>query len=659
MFSRKKLLPAFSLLILTLVASLIVGGGAPHSVVQGLPDAGVLVGWGVIILKVLVQISMLTTLALAMAAAIFSSKVDGSLNQTGLKLISWITPISFLWLIASVTKSFFTFSYEVGISLSQAFDLTSYLSYLSVTSSGNSIRWQILFVALIFASHRNTRRQRGAYGIMLLALLSLIPSITHSHAAGSGDHMAAVGSLIVHVFALSLWIAGLLALWLLGRLDDIALKDIKRFSSFALWAAVFTGLSGVLNGWIRIGKFSNLFSSYGLLLITKIMLFSLLVLIGLKQRKRLQGYFSNLSWKKSFAYLSLIELLTMGSVLGVAYALGQSPTPISHPDALDPSVTLTGVPVPESPTLMRVLFSYQLDPLFFSGIVLATILYILGVRSLVKRGDRWPWSRTLSFIVAMSLTDFATSGGLGLYGRFAFSFHMIAHMVLATLVPIFLILSAPVTLALRALPTSVDERNPRGTLNAVLQSRISKLYFHPGVALALFDGSLFALYFTPLFGTLMTSHLGHWYMELHFLIAGILFFYLIVGVDPSPIKVPFVLRIVLIFVAMSVHAFFSVALMSSTSLLDNGYFEILNRSWMTDLLSDQHLGGSIGWAMGEVPILVALIATFVQWVKNDNREQARIDRAAARADASGEKDALAQYNEYLAQLSEAEQRRTE
>ena len=148
-------------------------------------------------------------------------------------------------------------------------------------------------------------------------------------------------------------------------------------------------------------------------------------------------------------------------------------------------------------------------------------------------------------------------------------------------------------------------------------------------------------------------------MELHFLIAGILFFYLIVGVDPSPIKVPFVLRIVLIFVAMSVHAFFSVALMSSTSLLDNGYFEILNRSWMPDLLSDQHLGGSIGWAMGEVPILVALIATFVQWVKNDNREQARIDRAATRADASGEKDALAQYNEYLARLSEVEQRRTE
>ena len=106
MFSRKKLLPAFSLLILTLVASLIVGGGAPHSVIQGLPDAGVLVGWGVIILKVLVQISMLTTLALAMAAAIFSSKVDGNLNQTGLKLISWITPISFIWLVASVIKSF-------------------------------------------------------------------------------------------------------------------------------------------------------------------------------------------------------------------------------------------------------------------------------------------------------------------------------------------------------------------------------------------------------------------------------------------------------------------------------------------------------------------------------------------------------------------------
>jgi putative copper resistance protein D len=102
---------------------------------------------------------------------------------------------------------------------------------------------------------------------------------------------------------------------------------------------------------------------------------------------------------------------------------------------------------------------------------------------------------------------------------------------------------------------------------------------------------------------------------------------------------------------MSIHAFFSVALMSSSALLDNGYFAALERPWATDLLADQNLGGAIGWAMGEVPILLALLATFIQWTKADKKETGRIDRAAERAAAMGEDDDLAKYNKYLAQLN--------
>ena len=50
----------------------------------------------------------------------------------------------------------------------------------------------------------------------------------------------------------------------------------------------------------------------------------------------------------------------------------------------------------------------------------------------------------------------------------------------------------------------------------------------------LFVGSLFALYFSPVFGYLMDSHWGHAAMQLHFIAVGTLFFYVLVGVDPSP-----------------------------------------------------------------------------------------------------------------------------
>jgi putative copper resistance protein D len=184
-----------------------------------------------------------------------------------------------------------------------------------------------------------------------------------------------------------------------------------------------------------------------------------------------------------------------------------------------------------------------------------------------------------------------------------------------------------------------------------LHSRYAKVITNPVIALLIFDGSLFALYFTGLFGDLMGNHLGHLAMNFHFLMAGILFFHVIVGVDPNPNRPPNVVRIVILFGAMSIHAFFSIALMSATTLLDGGYYASIGNPMNLDLLENQYAGGAIGWAMGEIPILIALAAAFIQWMRDDSKESKRIDRNAARASAMGEADDLTKYNQYLAELA--------
>jgi putative copper resistance protein D len=63
--------------------------------------------------------------------------------------------------------------------------------------------------------------------------------------------------------------------------------------------------------------------------------------------------------------------------------------------------------------------------------------------------------------------------------------------------------------------------------------------------------------------------------------------------------------------------------------------------------------------MGEVPIILALIATFIQWMRDDSREAKRIDRNEARMAAMGEPDELAQYNNYLNKLQQRSQREGE
>ena len=145
-------------------------------------------------------------------------------------------------------------------------------------------------------------------------------------------------------------------------------------------------------------------------------------------------------------------------------------------------------------------------------------------------------------------------------------------------------------------------------------------------------------------------------MNIHFILTGVLFFHVVIGIDPNPRRVPHLVRIVIVLAAMSIHAFFSVALMSSTNLIDKGYFASLKTPWLNDFLADQRLGGSVGWAMGEIPILLALVVTFISWVKDDSREARRIDRNTARAAAMGMPDDLAQYNLYLQELDKRDRK---
>jgi putative copper resistance protein D len=324
----------------------------------------------------------------------------------------------------------------------------------------------------------------------------------------------------------------------------------------------------------------------------------------------------------------------------------------------NPALSIVGIETPPPPTLSRILFSYEPNALMIGILTLMVALYVKGVIVLTKRGDKWPVGRTIAFALGITATDFATSGGLGLYAQFSFSYHMMAHMVLGMIAPIGLVLGAPMTLALRTLPQgrTSDERGVRGSLLAALHSKIGVIYTNPIVALAIFDGSLFALYFTDLFAVLMQSHIGHLFMSLHFLAAGFLFFFIIIGVDPNPRRVHHLVQIVILFAAMSIHAFFSVALMSTTTLIDKGFYASLQTPWLGDALADQKLGGSIGWAMGEIPILIALVATFINWMRDDSREAKRIDRNTARQAAMGQPDDLANYNQYLQELAQRDRK---
>jgi len=243
----------------------------------------------------------------------------------------------------------------------------------------------------------------------------------------------------------------------------------------------------------------------------------------------------------------------------------------------------------------------------------------------------------------------ATSGGVAAYTKVSVEWHMVQHMALAMVVPIFLVLGMPTTLALRALrPGKTGDRGPREWLLQVLHSGASALMTHPLVVLGIGTVGLFGLYFTPLFPLSMSSHLGHLLMGLHFLFSGFLFFWVVIGLDPGPRQVPPWARLLLLFIFISLHAFFAIGIMSMTTPLGAEWYAQVQPPWLTDPLRDTIDGGSVAWAFGEIPALIVMIAVALQWSRSDARIAKRIDRQADR-DGNAE---LGAYNERLSRLAE-------
>ena len=582
---------------------------------------------------------------------------NGNLVGESLRLRTIAIWAGVVWVIAASLNIVFTLANIFDESIGFALNMTVLRSFITQITLGQYMFFQLLAAILVLILIPKVRRVGGAILVLAITLIGIVAPIFQSHSAANGSHALAVGSLIIHVLALTLWVGGVFAIALLTPTSRA--MAVPRFSQLALWATVGVVVSGVANAWTRLDFAAAWHTSYAFVVIVKAILTVGLVFLGYQHRKNLSNREITSINGGKFVQLISVEL----TILIVALALGTWLSTSNPPAQLggtkfDAAITLTGLPMPAPPNITRLLFSYNPDALFIGILVLAFALYLRGVTRLRKQGDSWPALRTISFAFGIVTINFATSGGIGVYSHFAFSYHMIAHMILGMIAPIFIVMSAPITLALRTLPQgrTPSERGIRGTLIVALHSRLVSIWINPIVALALFDGSLFVLYFTSLFGGMMQSHIGHFVMDMHFILAGLLFFHVIIGVDPNPKRVPHLARVVILFAAMAIHAFFSVALLSSTSLLDHGYFAQLHRPWSTDLLADQHLAGSLGWAMGEIPIMLALVATFILWVRDDSHEARRIDRNAERLAAMGQPDELAQYNSYLTQLAQRDQR---
>lgn len=681
-------LAGLAALFLGLAAALLFSGAAAAREVS---DPGAMVRWGLPVSKAIHNISLATVIGgLIFAAGILPWKLGGSRTRDHdapehpafTRALAVAAAAGVAWTLSAIAVLVLTYADVAGQGISGDAEFTRALVYfMTDIETGRAWLAVTIIAAVVTTALFGVRSLTGLALTLVLALIGLVPTALIGHSSSSDDHEGAINSLGLHLVGVSAWVGGIIMLALLsgilagtpnlagtrnpsqaprlsqpGGPADITEPTLRRFSSLAGFAFVLVFASGVINASVRVTSWADLFGSpYGQLILAKSAATVVLGGIGFMHRQwiipQLGHKGAAMSSRRVLWQLILMELLIMGATSGIAVALGRSapPEPTSYAPDASPAFILSGYELPPELTPERWLSEWRPDWLWIAVALFGLVSYFLGVAKVRARGDKWPWFRSINWVIGLVVLTYITSGPPSVYGRVLFSAHMVDHMALTMVAPIFLVLGAPVTLALRALPARTDgSRGLREWLLLFVHSKFSQLVTHPLFAAANFAGSIVLFYYSDAFGFAMREHVGHELMNLHFALTGYIFVLSMIGTDPLPRRAPFPLRLVLLLATMGFHAFFGVAIMGGTNLLAADYFGNLGRDWGPSALLDQQMGGAVAWGIGEIPTLLVAIGVAIMWSRSDERETRRTDRAA---DRNNDAD-LTAYNDMFAKLAE-------
>ena len=640
---------------LAMVAGLLVTGALNGPPVPGIEETDATVTWGVPVLRALALITGVITVGAQLSAAFLApSGRDGVLSRSGRKCVTIGYFAALTWAMLLLLLAVAELANVLALSWGAVLQPGVLATYLwEVPTARAALLGAAL--ALIVAVGSVLTATTGLAAIWLILALAAIslPSV-FGHGSALGDHALAMTSSTAHAVAAALWVGGLAFLIVQAFMRSpeeggwSLATSTQRFGRLATVCLIVIAISGVGNAYTRLEYPAQLWETgYGQIVLTKFVAILCIGAIAMLLRRildrrpsgskqpgsvRMEGERDG-SERSQLARVAVVELTCLALALGMGLALASSAPPRFLIPFDDPGEYLLGTSYPSAPTFTSVALGFRLEPLFLSLSLVAAALYVIGYLRLRRRGDRWPVTRLLCWLVGIGLVIWCTNASISLYAQVSVGLHMVQHMTLTMLAPIFLVLGAPATLALRALaPSTTQQRGPREWLLWLLNSPIAMVLTNPFYVFIVYVFGTYTLYLTGAFATLMGTHIGHVAMQAHFLISGYLFAWVLIGIDPRPRPVPYWGRILMLLLALAFHAFFAVALMMRTEPLAPEWYSVVRPDWVTDPLADTLAGAQVAWGLSEIPTLILLVVIAVQWARSDEREAKRRDRQADRDD---------------------------
>jgi putative copper resistance protein D len=254
----------------------------------------------------------------------------------------------------------------------------------------------------------------------------------------------------------------------------------------------------------------------------------------------------------------------------------------------------------------------------------AVVAYGRGVGRVRAAGGAWPRLRSVAFAGGAAALLLALSSGIDAYADTWFSIHVVQHLLLTFVAPPLLAWSAPVTLALRALPREEGRRLVRA-----LHTRPVRWLTHPVVGWLAFAAVPFAVHFSGYYDDALRYTWVHASEHLLLFSVGLVYWWPIVGVDPAPRRLDHPARVLSLVMAMPAQSFLALAIYSAPLTLYPGY-AARSAPFGPSALSDQRTAAALMWVVGGVFLLLAVMGSIARWKRAEERRELGRERAEAR-----------------------------
>lgn len=576
----------------------------------GLPDPGMLTTYGLPAVMAFGEACAVVMVgSVLLATALVPPQASGVLDVDGYLAMRAAGAAAALWALSAAALVPLTLSDSSGQPLGTVFaDPGPFLQAVTDLEVPRAWAWTCLLAVVAAISARLVLRHKWTPVVLALAVISVLPRALSGHSASGGSHDVATNSLVFHIVAAALWVGGLVALVLHARRRGARL-DIaaRRFSALALGAFVVMAVSGVVNAAVRVPITELVTSTYGVLILAKVAALVLVGFAGWRQRTvAVTALETDPEDRAEFVRLAVIESVVLAVTLGIAVALGRTPPPPGERREPTPLGETLGYDLGGAPSAGRMLGDWRFDLIFGTAALVLAAAYLLGVRRLHTRGDRWPVGRTVCWVAGCVVLLVATSSGIGRFAPAVFSVHMGAVAGLAIIAPLLLALGAPLTLWSAAARRTADGVPGMWEFSRQLyRSTPVRLITHPVAALILLFGGFYVFYLGGIYGSLDGSHTWHVVANGYFLVAGFVFFWVSVGPDPTPTTASARARLITAAAGLAAYTGFLLLVAGSGSVIAAEYYTMLRRGWWDDLAADQRLGAAIGAGTGAVALAAA------------------------------------------------------